>query len=323
MLSDIIIVVEGSMCNYIKADGRKCGNKGRCPHHDKLTKKNPVEKSPSFWRSATTSAVGNLLAQMVTVIFMLVLAVFFPNSFRILQTLNSPLPPSNPLRVVAAIPPQAPTNLEAHQSADSPVLQCCTTAVGPNTPAAPVLSAALVAGIPSSLLEESLSHSDSVTAVADRAMPAATEVLNGIDPNAKLGTQTWPGNQSLSDAMAALAKTNSQSGITTLTGVQPSSAQSFDWSKVISTPPMEPGKELMDASGVGSSQTGIAQIASLRMPANAGALAGISTPNGYQLSNPTINGDGTPIVDPRTWQALTTGSPFPATVPITLSPSVQ
>lgn len=96
------------MCEFIKADGTKCGNKGRCPYHDKhlrkspihLTKKDSVRKSPSFVRSAAASAVGNLVARSATAIFVIVLALVFPNSFRILQTLNSPLPPSNPVRTV-------------------------------------------------------------------------------------------------------------------------------------------------------------------------------------------------------------------------------
>jgi hypothetical protein len=119
-------------------------------------------------------------------------------------------------------------------------------------------------------------------------------------PNAVLGVPTfsWPTNQSLSDAMAALAKPASETGNLALTGGQPFPPSSFDPSRMSSSASMEQMK--LDTSGAASSQAGITQAAALPP---SWTLSAVSNPNGFQsLSNPTINGSGVPIVLPTAWQ---------------------
>ena len=140
--------------------------------------------------------------------------------------------------------------------------------------------------------------------------------VNGLEANAALGVPTFslPGNQSLSDAMAAVAKTASETGNLALTGGQPFPSSSFDPSKMISSVSTEQMKSLLDTSS-GASQAAIAQAATLQAPS--WTLSGISNPSGLpSLSNPTISGSGVPIVLPTTWQIPP--ATISGTVPTTL-----
>ena len=101
--------------------------------------------------------------------------------------------------------------------------------------------------------------------------------------------------------------------------------QVFDPSKVVATPSVDQMKALLDASGVGSLQTGITQTTSFHLPEYTGTLTDNSIPSGSQLSSPSINGSGIPAVLPTTWQTLpaVSGTTFPITVPTTLQTNLQ
>lgn len=158
--------------------------------------------------------------------------------------------------------------------------------------------------------------------------PTTDQLSISVSRFAVLGeaTSSWPSNQSLSDAMAAAAAKNvSGIGNPLLTENQPFSPISFDASKMISSSSMEQTKALLDASVVASSQSGIAQMANLQMPANTGVLSDIATPIGYLPSSPTISGNGIPVVLPSTWQtpSAITGTASPTAFPFTVSTSPQ
>jgi hypothetical protein len=99
----------------------------------------------------------------------------------------------------------------------------------------------------------------------------------------------------------------------------------FDPSKAISSPPLDQIKTLMEASGIGSLQTGIAQSTNFQMPSYVGTLTDNPTPSGIQPASLTINGSGTPTVLPTTWQTFPANSSptFPVTAPNALQPNSQ
>jgi hypothetical protein len=255
--------VRFAVCNYIKSDGTKCGNKGRCRHHDHLPKQSFRTRLRGFFRQPViTSACGNIIARVVSVTALLVLGVVFQNDPRIQYALNLRSPLSSSVETVAS------------NRAPAPVTD---------------LRASAIDGVPVSSLQENLHHSDDVTAIVTRAAPDTMVGVNGIELNGGLGVTSFSlqGNQSLSDAMAAIEKNVTVTGqLTGLTSPSASfDAPTFDWSKVD-----QQTQALIDASVIRSSQTGIIQNVNFKWPADTGVITGttpasMSLPDPYKLAN--------------------------------------
>lgn len=315
------------MCDYIKPDGTKCGNKGRCPHHDKLTKKDPIQlakrdpaqKSPDFLRSAAASALGNVFGRIICAAAILIFAVVSPDAYRTLQSLNSPLPPSSPVGIDASNRAQtaseAEAKLEPRQVAASPVPLCCPTTVGSDTPASAIVTSSAILGAPSPSLQENLSHSDSVTEVLNGAVPTAIGIANGIEPNAVvvLPSALLQGIPSNSAAMAVIGKTTPEPAILALIGGQ-STQSSFDPSKIAASLSMENSS----ATNAGFPRDAIAQVASLQVPSSNWPPNGVISSNALQsIPNPVTDSTGIPIVAPAAFQTspTITGTNHPITLP--------
>jgi hypothetical protein len=270
-------------CDEITKNGTPCKRGAICWQHFRLRAQRELKKRTyGIWRKVRPFASG-VAASLVAGIIIAAMQSGFKHA-------EFAWSGSQPKTTAAEPTNQAPLPQDRRQSVEPSRSSVAVLPVGStcNVPPPSIYSVSLQENVPTT----------------DKLGVSA----NGLEPNAVLGGPTFslPGNQSLSDAMAAIAKTTSETGNLTLTGSQPFPPSSFDPSKMISSASIEQMKALLDTSR-GASQAGIVQMATLQAPS--WTLGGISNPSGLpSLSNPTISGSGVPVVLPTTWQ------PSPATI---------
>ncbi len=150
------------MCDYLNADGTPCKNPGHCHVHgpnNKSRKRAPRPKQRSHrFKNILEHTVAILMATFV-------LSVPSLTKDAVVAFKSSPQSPA--VTTVELLPPGPVGNLKATAWTVDP-----------------------------SRLQENLSHSDTLTVAVTRATPAATEIVNGIDPNSVLGCLLFrgPGN---------------------------------------------------------------------------------------------------------------------------------
>jgi hypothetical protein len=291
-------------CDEITKNGTPCKRGAICWQHLRIRAQREVKKrADGIWKTFRPFAFGVATSLVAAILYSTV-----PSGIKQVEVAWSGLQPKTTATTVEP-PKQTPLRQDTRGNFEPPLSPVALLPVGSTCNVPPPATSSVS-------LQENFPTTDQLGVSVNR-----------LDPTVVLGvpTSSWPGNQSLSDTVAAMSKTTSETGILSLTGGPQFPPSSFDPSKMISTASMEQMKALLDASEVASSQTGLAQTASLQMPANTGILTGISSPSGFQISSPTITGNGTPIVLPSTWQTFPSaaGTTFPTTVPTTLPISLQ
>jgi hypothetical protein len=317
--------VRPNVCDAITKNGTRCKRDGFCWQHPRSgasQKAQTPELAPPrigrHVRSAWFGFGGNLQGFVGSLTVSLIAnLVFFGAQLQIQPRIE----------VVNSIPEAGPTtvasNHEASCPADRPAKNTFTASSPDSGLSAPAYAVSLQDVVQASANSPASSFGININDLAINGLP---QDLNDLKASVFAGGQL-AGVQTIqlpnwasanNDTMLNPNIVSSANLMTVPTGGV------FEPSKAIG-PPLDQIKTLMEASGIDSLQTGIAQSTNFQMPAYVGTLTDNPTRSGIQPASLTINGGGTPAVLPTTWQTFpaNSGPTFPVTAPNVLQPNSQ
>lgn len=315
--------VRPNVCDAITKNGTRCRRDGFCWQHSrsrvsqkthtlKLVPPRIERRIDSAWFGGDwRNLVGNLAVGLFT--GLIVLGVQVQTQPRI-EVVNS-VPEARPTTVAS--------NHEASCPADRPAKNTFTASSPDSSLSAPAYAVSLQDVVQANANSPASSFGININDVAKNGLP---QDLNDLKASVFAGGQL-AGVQTIqlpnwasanNDTMLNPNIVSSANLMTVPTGGV------FEPSKAIG-PPLDQIKTLMEASGIDSLQTGIAQSTNFQMPAYVGTLTDNPTRSGIQPASLTINGGGTPAVLPTTWQTFpaNSGPTFPVTAPNVLQPNSQ